>query len=336
MPAFPAFPEARPIALPARADAGGGITLSVHDAGQGPAVVLCHGFPELAYSWRHQFGPLMKAGFRVVAPDQRGYGASERPAELTAYDIHHLTGDLVALLDALEIERAVFCGHDWGGFVVWAMPHLHPDRTAGVIGVNTPYAPRPPQPPTAMMRLLVGGRDERMYVLWFQEPGVAEGVMDPQVEMIFRKLMRPGEDPAVVAPRMLGPDGQLDMNPFRRMEELEEGPSFLSEEEMRVFVQSFEHTGFGGGISWYRNLDRNWETAPRVGVDPIDVPCLMVTAAWDAALRPEMAAGMPELIPDLEMHQIEQCGHWTQQEKPAELNRIMVDWLTRRFAGEGP
>ncbi len=334
MASFPSFPPARSIALPSGPKAGGGITLSVHEAGEGPAIVLSHGFPELAYSWRHQFAPLVDAGFRVIAPDQRGYGGSDRPEDTAAYDIHHLTGDLVALLDALGIEKAIFVGHDWGGFVVWAMPTLHPDRTAGVIGVNTPYTPRGPVAPTSMMRMLVGGKDERMYILWFQEKGVAEGVLDGQARLVFEALMRRGEDPAKAAERMVAEDGGLDMNPFRRLDEIPIEPSFLPADELDVFISTFEKTGFRGGIEWYRNFDRNWETAPEVGVAKVEVPSLMVTAEWDAALRPEMAAGMPDLCTDLEMHQIATCGHWTQQEKPDELNRILVDWLTRRFGSQ--
>lgn len=328
-----AFPPPRPIPLPPRPDGrGGGLTLSVHDAGDGPAVVMCHGFPELGYSWRHQLPALAAAGFRALAPDQRGYGASERPDAIPAYDIHHLTGDLVALLDALGIERAVFVGHDWGGFVVWAMPVLHPGRTAGVVGVNTPNVPRSPMPPTTLMRALVGGHDERMYILWFQEPGVADPVLDRDTRLVFEKLMRSGVDPARAAPHALV-DGQLDMNPFRRLAELPDlGEPILAPEELEHYVAVFDKTGFSGGIHWYRNFDRNWETAPGVGATRIEVPCLMVTAEWDPVLRPEMAAGMDALIPDLETVMIERCGHWTQQERPERFNEILVDWLRRRFA----
>jgi len=331
---MPAFPEPRLVALPEWQGVDGetvpGITLSVHDAGSGPAVVLCHGFPELAYSWRHQFGPLVEAGFRVIAPDQRGYGGSDRPEAVEAYDMHHLTGDLVGLLDALEIQRAVFVGHDWGGFVVWAMPALHPERTAGVVGVNTPYTVRPPMPPTKMMRALVPD-PEKLYILWFQEPGVAEGVLDADPRMVFQKLTRCGVAPEQLAAH-IQESGEVDMNPFPRLAELEPpGEPLLSEQELEHFVSAFERTGFGGGIQWYRNFDRNWETAPTVGSTKVEVPCLMVTAAWDPVLRPEMAAGMPALIPDLEMQEIPECGHWTQQEKPEALNRILVDWLQRRF-----
>ncbi|MCI0633533.1 MAG: alpha/beta hydrolase, partial [Actinobacteria bacterium] len=308
-----------------------GITLAVHELGEGPAVVFCHGFPELAFSWRHQLPALAAAGFRAIAPDQRGYGASDRPDAIAAYDMQHLTGDLVALLDALGIPRAVFVGHDWGGFVAWAMPVLHPERCAGVIGVNTPYLPRSAVPPTQLMRMLVGGRDERLYILWFQKPGVADDVLARDVRRVFDVLMRRAIPPEELMARHAA-SGELDMNPFRRLAEVElTGDPFLTRDEMDVYVRAFERTGFTGALHWYRNFDRNWETAPAVGAVKIGVPALMVTAQWDPVLRPEMAAGMPALVPDLETVMIERCGHWTQQEKPDELNRILVDWLGRRF-----
>src|SRR5213593_4709850 len=135
------------MAYPNRTVSTNGIRMAIRDEGTGPAVVLCHGFPELAYSWRHQVPALAGAGYRAIAPDQRGYGGTDQPAGVTDYDIHHLTADLVGLLDALGIERAVFVGHDWGGIVVWMMPLLHKARVAGAIGVNTPYFPRPSGPP---------------------------------------------------------------------------------------------------------------------------------------------------------------------------------------------
>jgi len=330
------FPAPRRVTLPARRAPTGDsipeITLSVHEAGAGPAVVLCHGFPELAYSWRHQFDALVAAGFRVIAPDGRGYGASDRPEPIRAYDVHHLTSDCVGLLDALGIERAVFAGHDWGGIVVWSLPSLQRERLAGVIGVNTPYLPRSPIPPTQLFRALVGGKTERHYIAWFQEAGVAEAMLDTRARLVFEKLMRRGVDQVTMQKRVLADPEGPDMNPFRRLEQLETlGETLLAPEELATYVATFSRTGFRGGINWYRNWDRNWETAPEVGVAKVDLPCLMVTAAWDWALRPELAAGMPALIPDLETHRIERCGHWTQQERPDELNRILVDWLTRRF-----
>jgi pimeloyl-ACP methyl ester carboxylesterase len=328
-----ALPPARRFTLAPQIDRDGreepSITLSVHEGGSGPAVVLCHGFPELGYSWRHQVEPLVNAGMRVIVPDQRGYGGSDAPKRSEAYDIDHLTGDLAGLLDALEIERAIFVGHDWGGFVAWAMPILHPDRTAGVIGVNTPYLARPPVPPTEAMRAVAGDDPGKIYILWFQEPGVAEGVMDPHPRLLFEVLMRRAVSPAEMMHRMAESGG--DLNPFRRLPEVPlHGDSLLTEEELDHYADTFGRTGLGGGVSWYRNFDRNWTLHPEIGTKQIDVPCLMVTAEWDFVLSPAMAADMSTRCSDLETVMIEKCGHWTQQEKPEELNRIIVDWLDRR------
>lgn len=321
------LPPARRITIPEREGPRGAripeIDLSVHEAGDGPAVVLCHGFPELAFSWRHQVKALADAGFRVIAPDQRGYGASDSPEGIESFDLEHLTSDLAGLLDVLGIEKAVFAGHDWGGFVAWGMPIAYPERTAGVIGVNTPYVPFPD---TAMLRMAFDD-DAKLYILWFQEPGVAEAVLDRAPRLVFEKLMRRG--------RPLEGAGLTDLedaNPFRRLDSFEpETPALLDDEELDTYARAFEKSGFRGGVSWYRNIDRNKTLFPEVGVRELDLPCLMITAEWDGALRPEMAAGMPALCSDLETHLIRECGHWTQQEKPAELNERMIDWLRRRF-----
>ena len=322
-----ALPAPRLVTIPERPGARGStipeVTLSVHDAGAGPAVVLCHGFPELAFSWRHQVEALSEAGFRVIAPDQRGYGASDSPAGIRSFDLEHLTSDLAGLLDALEIERAVFAGHDWGGFVAWGMPIAYPERTAGVIGVNTPYVPFPD---TATLRLAFDD-DAKLYILWFQKPGVAEAVLDRDPRLVFDKLMRRGRPiPAS------GLTARQDANPFRRLESFDpESDLLLDDEELDTYVRAFEKSGFRGGVSWYRNIDRNKTLFPDIGVRALELPCLMITAEWDGALRPEMAAGMPALCSDLETHLVRECGHWTQQEKPEEFNRVVIDWLRRRF-----
>ena len=322
-----ALPAPRRVTIPERPGARGAtipeVTLSVYDAGTGPAVVLCHGFPELAFSWRHQVEALAEAGFRVIAPDQRGYGASDSPEGIESFDLEHLTSDLAGLLDALEIERAVFAGHDWGGFVAWGMPIAYPERTAGVIGVNTPYVPFPD---TATLRLAFDD-DAKLYILWFQQPGVAEAVLDRDPRLVFDKLMRRGRP---IQPGGLTARG--DANPFRRLESFDpESDPLLDGEELDTYARAFEKSGFRGGVSWYRNIDRNKALFPEIGASALALPCLMITAEWDGALRPEMAAGMPALCSDLETHLIRECGHWTQQEKPEELNRLMIDWLRRRF-----
>jgi pimeloyl-ACP methyl ester carboxylesterase len=323
-----AWPQGRSVTFTARPNQAP-IKLIVHELGQGPAVVLCHGFPELAYSWRYQLPALAAAGYRTIAPDQRGYGESSAPPSAGDYGLTELTGDLIGLLDALGIERAVFVGHDWGGFVAWAMPVLHPGRTAGVIGVCTPYMA---MPLTSTMRAMVNGEDERHYVLWFQEPGRAESVMDKNVRLTFDRLMRRPLDPAEMAKRMMA-QGKFDMNPFRRIEEFgADSPPMLTPAELDVYVKAYQKTGFRGGINWYRNIDRNAREHPEIGTTKLTLPCLMITAEWDVALPPRLADGMKALCSDLELRNVERAGHWVQQEFPDVVNRTMIEWLSRRFS----
>jgi len=310
------FPKAQRIDV-------GEVTLDVHEAGVGLPVVLCHGFPELAYSWRHQIAALADAGYHVLAPDQRGYGGSDRPTEIQAYDLIHLTNDLIGLLDARGIKKAVFAGHDWGGFVAWAMPLLHPDRCLGIIGVNTPYVAFP----TTDMLRLVFPDPEKLYILWFQEEG-AEALLDANCRAVFEKMMRRAKKPELESLTQLE-----DANPFRRIAELAtDTESLLSDGEIQVYVDGFTKSGFFGPVSWYRNIDRNAQLVPGIGTQELELPTLMVTAEWDAAISPAMADGMSALCKDYERVDVLECGHWTQQEKPDELNRAMIEWLGRKFS----
>lgn len=312
-----------------------GIRMAVHERGEGGfPVVFSHGFPELAFSWRHQLPAFADAGFWALAPDQRGYGLTDRPDDVGAYRLVDLCADLAGLLDARGIDRAVFCGHDWGGAVVWSMPLYHPDRVAGVIGVNTPSG-RPPRerPPIEQLRAL---RGEDNYVVAFQEPGVADEILGRNTRKLFELLMRRGVWDAEEFAK-LPPDAPE--RKFQLLEIIEEsdpaerpGEPLLTTEELDFFVDTFERTGFTGGINWYRNIDRNWQEAKERGFDyRVDVPCLYVGAEDDVVLPPSSADGMETLIADLEKAVIADCGHWTQQEKPEELNRIAIDWLRRRF-----
>lgn len=305
-----------------------GIRMAVYEQGSGVPVVMSHGFPELAYSWRHQMPALADAGFHAIAPDQRGYGLTDRPQTIEAYDIRHLTGDLVGMLDALKIDKAVFVGHDWGGFVAWSMPLLHPDRVLGVIGVNTPFLPRAPMDPIALMRAAYG---EDMYIVYFQKPGIADAALGRDVgktlRLFYRKTgmtieefdKRPAEERNFALARALETD-----------EATWPGETLLKPEEFKVYHEAFARTGFTGGINWYRNFTRNWQSTEAIP-QKVTVPCLMVMAANDVVLRPSLADGMETFVPDLEKHLIKDCGHWTQAEKPDELNRVMTSWLKRRF-----
>lgn len=321
------FPAAVAVPLAGRSEEGD-FVLSVHELGEGPAVVFCHGFPDLACTWRHQLPVVAAAGFRAIAPDQRGYGASSRPQRVDAYGLTELTGDLIALLDALEIERAVFVGHDWGGFVAWSMPVLHPQRVAGVVGVCTPYIPFPT---VDVHSALVGGKIERQYVAWFQQPGVAEAHMNRNVRVIFDRIMRRAVPPEVVMKTAMA-DGELNMNPFLDVESIPPlGEPLLPNDEFEHYCRVYSRTGFTGGINWYRNIDRNVREHPSVGAVELSLPCLMVMAEWDPALPPAFAASMPERCTDLEMRTIAKAGHWLQQEYPEELNRLLTTWLNARL-----
>jgi len=304
-----------------------GIRMHAAECGQGFPVLLCHGFPELWYSWRHQLGALADAGFRAIAPDQRGYGETDAPAAVTDYTIHHLVGDLTGLLDALEIEKAVIVGHDWGGLVVWQMALLAPHRVAGVVGINTPFFPRLPMRPLTMMRAAAQGAFH--YILYFQEPGVAEAELDHDASRTLRGFF---QDPSREALALLldNPAAVLGPASGGLLERLPDAPhgAYLSDDDFDVFAAAFGKTGFRGGLNWYRNFDRNWELTAYLSGAKIMQPALMITAELDPVLRPEMAEGMQAWVPNLRRTVlVKGSGHWTQQEKPAEVNAALLQFL---------
>ena len=306
-----------------------GIRMGYYDSGpinDTPPMLLCHGWPELAFSWRHQIKALAAAGIRVIAPDQRGFGATDRPENVEDYDIAHLTADLVGLLDHLQIDRAIFVGHDWGGFVVWQMPLRYPARVAGVVGINTPHLPRAPVDPISIYRKRLG---DQMYVVQFQDSQEPDRIFAENVAATFEVFMR---KPMPLAPGVAAGKPNLA---FPQLVEAYDAakdrrPAILTDEEKQVFVETYTATGFTGGINWYRNITRNWEAA--AGLDhTVLVPALMVMAELDAVLPPSMADGMERLVPDLEKHLVRDSGHWTQQEKPDEVSALLIAWRRRRF-----
>jgi pimeloyl-ACP methyl ester carboxylesterase len=316
------------IPLPGRAQ-DPDFRLSTLQAGTGQPVVFCHGFPDLALGWKNQLMEVAAQGFHAIAPDMRGYGGSSCPHAVDAYTLAELTGDLVALLDALQIEKAIFVGHDWGGFVTWAMPVLHPDRVVGVAAACTPYMPFPS---VAVHTDLVEGAIDRQYVAWFQQPDLAESYMDQHVGAIVSKIMRTAPPLEEVYAAAFS-DGKLNMNPFLDIDAAPVlGEPLLSAEDFEHYVAAFTRTGFRGGINWYRNIDGNALAHPTVGIEPLSLPCLMLTADRDPALRPEFAADMPERCSNLEMHNVEKAGHWVQREQADTVNRHLVAWLKHHFS----
>jgi pimeloyl-ACP methyl ester carboxylesterase len=315
-----------------------GIRMGYYDAGpktDTPPVVLCHGWPEIAFSWRHQIKALSDAGIRVIAPDQRGYGATDRPDPVEAYDMEHLTDDLVGLLDHLKIDKAIFVGHDWGGFVVWQMPLRHPGRVAGVVGVNTPHWDRSPADPIELFRKRFG---DSMYIVQFQDPArEPDRIFGSRVEQTFDAFMRkpmPRKEDVSADKGVAGASTTTNLA-FPQMVaayDVKHDPRapILLPEEKQVFVDTYAKTGFTGGINWYRNFSRNWQRS--AGLDhTIKVPALMIMAENDAVLPPAAADGMEKLVPDLEKYLVRDSGHWTQQEKPEEVSAKLIEWRRKRF-----
>ena len=269
-------------------------------------MVLCHGFPELAFSWRRQVPALTGAGFRVVAPDMRGYGGSSAPAEVEAYDVVALCGDMCGLLDALGEQEALFVGHDWGAWLVWHLALLHPERVRAVAGLSVPFVPRAPAPPVPIMRRHLG---EDFYIVWFQEYGVAD-------EALARDVRR-----TLTTSRQWTAQWADEDRPARR-------PQWLSEDELEVYVEAFERTGFTGGLNWYRNMDRNWELTASVAERRVEQPALFVTGERDPVRSFMPAEAMRGWVTDLRGEVvIKGAGHWTQQQEPEAVNAALLDFL---------
>ena len=306
-----------------------GVELHVLDAGpeDGPVVVLAHGFPELAFSWRHQIPALADAGYRVLAPDQRGYGRSTRPEAIEDYDILHLTDDLLGLLDDVGARDAVFVGHDWGSMVVWQMSLLHPERVRGVVGMSVPFMPRAPMPPVEMMRQIFA--DNFFYIVYFQEPGVADAELAADTATTMRRLLCGvavrDEDAGAAAVAMAANDGKGFVE---RMPEPDGLPDWLSQAELDVYVEEFSRTGFTGGINWYRNMDRNWELTPQLEGARVRMPAAFVGGSADPVLVMSPPDGQSEWCDDWRGSTVvDGAGHWVQQESPEPVNDALLTFL---------
>lgn len=311
-----------------------GIEMAVYEQGSGPAVIFCHGFPELAYSWRKQIPAVAAAGFHCLAPDQRGYGLTGGPEDPALYDVGIFCADLVGLMDARDIDKAVFCGHDWGGAVVWAMPRLYPERCLGVIGLNTAAGRPEGLPPADDARPNDIVMTPNYYVATFMEPGRAEAVLEADVRKTFEFILSGGGTgiwDAEAFAQLPADSAERQMDLLRMLSrENPPGEPFLPDAEMQYFIDTFEATGFTGGLNWYRAI-------PRMGAifadaaATIDVPCLYIGAENDVILPPYSANGMEDFIADLEKYTVMESGHWTQQEKPEEVNRVIIEWLRRKI-----
>jgi pimeloyl-ACP methyl ester carboxylesterase len=311
----------------------GELSMHVAEAGEGPLVLLCHGFPECWYSWRHQLTALAEAGYHAVAPDLRGYGRTGAPEPIEAYTILHLVGDLTGLLGVLGQQQAVVVGHDWGSLVAWNAALLRPDRFRAVVGMSVPFLPRLPVRPLAMMKAMAGERF--LYILYFQEPGRAEAELDPRARETMRGMLYTASgscDPSHIRRAVELPKTARFLDAMAQPEKL---PDWLSERDLEVYVAEFERTGFRGGLNWYRNFDRNWELLAPFADRRITVPALFVGGLRDAVVTgPEFAGEGPAVkllgsfCDDLRGKVlIEGAGHWNQQEAPEETNAALLGFL---------
>jgi pimeloyl-ACP methyl ester carboxylesterase len=311
-----------------------GLRMHLREQGEGPAVILCHGFPETSYAWRHQLPALAAAGFHAVAPDLRGYGGTASPQGREQYTLLHLVGDLVGLLDALGVEQAVVVGNDWGATVAWHAALLRPDRFRAVVALSVPMMGQPPVAPTS----LFPQTDEALlYTLYFQLPDLAEAEFEAHVRQTLRKILFAAAGEA--GPRQ---PGDHTPNPFG-MVSRQQGllaslpdpltlPGWLTEADLDTYTAAFTASGFAGGLNYYRNLDRNRELlAPFQGL-PVQVPALFLIGQRDVGLSipgmRDIIAAMPGLVPQLRpVIEVPGAGHWLQQERPAAVNAALVAFL---------
>lgn len=314
-----------------------GINLNVAEQGEGPLVLFCHGFPEGWYSWRHQLAALAAAGYHAVAPDMRGYGKSDKPEAIDQYTIFHMAGDLVGVLDAYGVKDAVIVGHDWGATIAWHTARLRPDRFRAAAILSVPYRPRSPARPTSVMPQT---EDAQFYQLYFQEPGIAEAEFEADPRKTLGAMLFGGSGEGVTAIRAMAAasgqpskgvgmvsrkDGMLPKVPVPL-------PSWLSAADLDYYAGEFARSGFRGPFNYYRNIDRNWELMGAFEGVKVVVPSLYMAGDHDMVIAfpgaAEQIANMKQSVPQLrEIKMLPGCGHWTQQERPAEVNAALINFL---------
>jgi pimeloyl-ACP methyl ester carboxylesterase len=305
-----------------------GIKMRIAEMGKGPLVILVHGWPESWYSWRHQLPALAAAGYRAVAPDMRGYGKTDKPKAVEDYDIHHVTADLVGIVDALGEKSAILIGHDWGAIVSWQAMLLHPQRFTALVAMSVPYSGRGQQSLTQSLQRAYG--DNFYYILYFQEPGVAEKEFDADPRAILSRLYlspdSPREAPQVTDPKRAAGGWVPRLGAPKGL------PAWLTQADLDYYVAEFKGAGFRGGINYYRNFHRNWETTPQLSGVKITAPVLFVAGEKDVVIRGASAEAltnsMRNAVPGLrEVKLFPNAGHWVQQERPAEVNQAIVAFL---------
>jgi pimeloyl-ACP methyl ester carboxylesterase len=305
-----------------------GIQMRIAERGSGPLVILVHGWPESWYSWRHQLEALAAAGYRAVAPDMRGYGKTDKPPAVEDYDIQHVTADIAGLVDALGEKTAVLVGHDWGAIVAWHCMLLHPDRFTALVAMSVPYAGRGSQ--SLVDALKKAYADNFFYILYFQEPGAAEQEFDADPRAILSRLyLSPGSPrlpPTVTDPKRAAGGWIPRLGAAKGL------PDWLTSEDLDYYVGEFTESGFRGGINYYRNFQRNWDTTPQLAGAQVQQPVLFIAGAKDIVIRganaEQLTALMKPMVANLRgVKLIPEIGHWVQQESAAESNAAIVEFL---------
>ena len=310
-----------------------GISLRITEQGTGPLVLLCHGWPELAYSWRHQIPALAKAGYHVVAPDMRGYGGSSVPAETAAYAITDLVGDMVALVSMLGESRACIVGHDWGATVAWSAALMRPDVFTAIAALSVPHRPRNPAGPP--LALLQAAGMENFYWFYFGREGVPEAEFERDVTSAIRRVLfyGSGDAPANAGMSLMVPPGGGFLD---RSSDPATLPAWLSDADVEVYAASFRKNGMRAPFNWYRNIDRNWALlAPFQGAK-ITPPALFIAGERDAVIATPMGRAaldkMEESVPNLRGKVlVPGAGHWIQQERPKEVNAALLAFLAKEY-----
>ena len=309
-----------------------GIRMHIQEAGQGPLVVLCHGFPETSHSWRHQLAALADAGYHAVAPDMRGYGRTDRPEAIEDYTILHLTGDVTGLIGALGEKQAIVVGHDWGAAVAWHIALFRPDLCRAVVAMSVPFQPRnPTKAPIPTYRAITKAKGlADFYMVRFQEQGI-EGGFERDLDYTMRAFLYglSADVPKDKAWSPFVPEGQEALAKLSVPDKL---PAWISDADIATYVEAFKLSGFRGPLNWYRNLDRNWALTAAFDGLKITPPALFITGTEDAVrlFAGPAEARLPENVPNLKaIIEVKAAGHWVQQEAPAAVNAALLDFIGR-------
>lgn len=303
------------------------IDLAIYEHGDiaAPALLLLHGWPEMAYSWANMIKPLARAGYRVIAMDLRGFGHSDAPKGVTAYRMDRLVSDVQAVLDRLGIRESVIIGHDWGGIIAWAAARLLEERVRGVISICTPHMKRPPADPIDILRQRHG--DEHYFVR-FNDDKTVEKIFEQDPLAVFKMLFRSTPKAMQASSEMYYLVAQFEQ--YLQIEAPDLPRAVMSMQDMQVYAGAYIKSGFHGGINLYRNTSDNWRLSKDWG-DDISQPSLMISAQNDLFLPPEMTDPMVNMVADLERVIIPDCGHWAMWEQPDIINKTMIEWLLRKM-----